>query len=51
MEDEIRKQRGRPREPGTKKGRSPTELKMLARAARRQWELKEAEGRVGFLDR
>lgn len=34
----------------TKRGRSMTELSFLAKAARRQWEKKEEEGEVRFLE-
>lgn len=48
---EIRAQRGQgPRARG-KKGRASEELRALARAARRQWDKREAAGEVALLDR
>lgn len=48
---EIRRRRQRDRHPRRKRDRDDVEIDGLARAAKRQWDKREADGEVAFLDR
>lgn len=47
----IHRLRRRGRQEGRKRARDDVEIEGLARAAKRQWAKREAEGEVAFLDR
>lgn len=51
VDQEIARRRMEQGPPGSKKERSPEELRALARTARRQWAKRQASGEVAFLDR
>lgn len=50
VEDAIRRRRGRRRRPGTKRDRDETELVLLGRVARAQWDQRAERGEVEILD-
>lgn len=51
IEREIQRARRRDRPTDRERGRDPEEIEALARSAKRQWEKREEDGEVAFLDR